>query len=75
MLASKFLTKKNVKHNIVKKFEKLFLSLSSFYKDTLGVVINKTRLIGIFIIFIIFVSAFLFNFSIKELLTLEARVV
>ncbi len=73
MLASKFLTKKNVKNSIVKKFEKLFLSLSSFYKDTLSVVINKTRIIGIFIIFIIFVSAFLFNFSKKELLPMEDR--
>ena len=73
MLASKFLTKKNVKNNIVKKFEKLFLSLSSFYKDTLSVVISKTRIIGIFIILIIFVSAFLFNFSKKELLPMEDR--
>ena len=73
MLASKFLTKKNVKNNIVKKFEKLFLSLSSFYKETLSVVMNKTRIIGIFIIFIIFVSAFLFSFSKKELLPMEDR--
>ena len=35
--------------------------------------INKTRIIGIFIIFIIFVSAFLFNFSKKELLPMEDR--
>ncbi len=73
MLASKFLTKKNVKNNIIKKFEKLFLSLSSFYKETLNVVINKSRIIGIFIIFIIFVSGFLFSFSKKELLPMEDR--
>ncbi|MDC3039903.1 efflux RND transporter permease subunit [Candidatus Pelagibacter sp.] len=73
MLASKFLTKKNVKNNLVKKFEKLFLNLSSFYKETLSVVINKTKTIGIFIILIIFVSALLFNFSKKELLPMEDR--
>ena len=73
MLASKFLTKKNVKNNIIKKFEKLFLSLSSLYQETLGVVVNKTKLVGIFIIFIIFISIFLFNFSKKELLPMEDR--
>ena len=73
MLASKFLTKKNVKNNLVKKFEKLFLSLSSFYKETLSVIINKTKTIGIFIILIIFVSGLLFNFSKKELLPMEDR--
>ena len=73
MLASKFLTKKTTKNNIVKKFEKLFLNLSSFYKETLNVLINKTKIIGIFIIFIVFVSVFLFNFSKKELLPMEDR--
>ncbi len=73
MLASKFLTKKNVKNKIMKKFEKFFLSLSSLYKETLSVLINKTKIIGIFIIFIIFVSVFLFNFSKKELLPMEDR--
>ncbi|MDA9678360.1 efflux RND transporter permease subunit [Candidatus Pelagibacter sp.] len=73
MLASKFLTKQNVKNNVVKRFENLFLSLSSFYKETLNIVINKTKIVGIFIIFIIFVSVFLFNFSKKELLPMEDR--
>ena len=73
MLASKFLTKKTTKNNIVKKFEKLFLNLSSFYKETLNVLISKTKIIGIFIIFIVFVSVFLFNFSKKELLPMEDR--
>ncbi len=73
MLASKFLTRKNVKNNIVKKFEKLFLSLSSFYKETLNILIDKTKIIGVFIIFIVFVSVFLFNFSKKELLPMEDR--
>jgi hydrophobe/amphiphile efflux-1 (HAE1) family protein len=73
MLASKFLTKKIVKNNVVKKFEKLFLSLSSFYKETLDVVVKKTKLIGIFLVFIIFISVFLYNFSKKELLPIEDR--
>jgi hydrophobe/amphiphile efflux-1 (HAE1) family protein len=73
MLASKFLTKKNVKNSVVKKFEKLFLSFSSFYKETLDIMVNKTKIVGIFIIFIIFVSIFLFNFSKKELLPMEDR--
>ena len=73
MLASKFLSKESKKNKIVKKFEKFFLSLSSFYKETLDIVVNKTKIIGIFIIFIIFVSAFLFNFSKKELLPMEDR--
>ena len=73
MLASKFLNKKNSKNNTIKKFEKIFLSLSVAYKETLNVVVSKSKLIGIFIIFIIFVSVFLFNFSKKELLPMEDR--
>ena len=73
MLGSKFLNKKNSKNNMIKKFEKIFLNLSVAYKETLNVVVNKSKLIGIFIIFIIFVSVFLFNFSKKELLPMEDR--
>ncbi len=73
MLASKFLNKKNSKNKIIKKFEIIFLSLNAVYKETLSVVVNKSKLIGIFIIFIIFVSVFLFNFSKKELLPMEDR--
>ena len=73
MLASKFLTKKSTKNYIVKKFEKAFLNFANFYKDTLDVVVNKTKLIGMFIIFIMIVSVFLFNFSKKELLPIEDR--
>jgi HAE1 family hydrophobic/amphiphilic exporter-1/multidrug efflux pump len=35
--------------------------------------VNKTKIIAIFIIFIIFISVFLFNFSKKELLPMEDR--
>ena len=73
MLASKFLTKKNIKNKIIKKFEKLFFKLSSFYRESLSIIINKTKIVGMFIIFIILISIFLFNFSKKELLPMEDR--
>ncbi|MDC3135849.1 efflux RND transporter permease subunit [Candidatus Pelagibacter sp.] len=74
MLASKFLTNTNTKKNlIVKKFEKIFLSLSSFYKETLVVIIDKTKVVGFFIIFIVIASILLFSFSKKELLPMEDR--
>src|SRR5210317_192467 len=72
MLASRFLTKKTTKNTIVKKFEKIFLSFANFYKETLDVVINKTKTTGVFIILII-VSVLLFNFTKKELLPTEDR--
>jgi multidrug efflux pump subunit AcrB len=46
MLASRFLSKKTTKNAIVKKFEKIFLSFANFYKETLDVVINKTKTTG-----------------------------
>jgi multidrug efflux pump subunit AcrB len=73
MLASRFLTKKTTKNAIVKKFEKIFLSFANFYKETLDVVINKTKTTGVFIILIIIVSVLLFNFTKKELLPTEDR--
>ncbi len=73
MLASKFLNKKNSKNKIIKKFEKVFLSLTIIYNETLDIIVNKTKLIGVFIIFIILISVFLFNFSKKELLPMEDR--
>ena len=73
MLASKFLTKRNLKNKIVKKFERFFLNLSNVYKDTLSVLINKSKLVSIFIIFIVLISIFLFNFTKKELLPMEDR--
>src|SRR5210317_898525 len=48
MLASRFLSKKTTKNAIVKKFEKIFLSFANFYKETLDVVINKTKTTGVF---------------------------
>ena len=73
MLASKFLTKKTNKNFIIKKFEKYFQSFSKFYKETLNILIDKSKMVSIFIIFIIITSILLFNFSKKELLPMEDR--
>ena len=73
MLASKFLTKKTNKNFIIKKFEKYFQSFSKFYKETLNILIDKSKMVSIFIIFIVIASILLFNFSKKELLPMEDR--
>ena len=73
MLGSKFLRKKTSKNFIIIKFEKLFFNFSKFYQETLNILINKTKIISIFIIFIIIASTLLFNFSKKELLPMEDR--
>merc|ERR1711991_1119840 len=73
MLASRFLTKKNTKNVIIKKFEKIFLGFANFYKETLNVVVNKTKVVIFFIIFIVITSVLLFNFTKKELLPMEDR--
>ena len=66
MLASKFLNKKKSKKIFVQKFDKIFSSFSNFYNDSLEVVVNKAKSVGVFIIFIMITSALLFNFSKKE---------
>ncbi len=73
MLASKFLYKKKSKKIFLNKFEKIFLSFSNFYKETLSIIVNKTKSVCLFIIFIIFASVLLFSFSKKELLPMEDR--
>ena len=73
MLASKFLIKKTNKNFIIKRFEKHFQSFSKFYKETLNILIDKSKMVSIFIIFIIIASILLFNFSKKELLPMEDR--
>ena len=73
MLASKFLNKKTTKNFFVQKFEKIFLSFANFYKDTLDIIVNKTRSVVIFILFIIIASVLIFDFSKKELLPIEDR--
>ena len=73
MLASKFLNKKNSKKIFIQKFEKVFLNFAKFYRETLDVIVHKTKLVGIFIVFIIISSILLFSFSKKELLPMEDR--
>jgi len=73
MLASKFLNKKTSKKNFLQKFERVFLSFTNFYKETLDLIIPKTKTISFFIVFIVFVSILLFSFSKKELLPMEDR--
>ena len=73
MLASKFLRKKTSKKVFLQKFEKIFANFANFYKESLNNIINRTYIVSFFIIFIIFVSVLLFNFSKKELLPMEDR--
>ena len=56
MLASKFLNKKNSKKIFIQKFEKVFLNFAKFYRETLDVIVHKTKLVGIFIVFIIILN-------------------
>ncbi len=73
MLASKFLYKEKTNKKFVQKFEKIFLNFANFYKETLDLIIEKTKTVSIFIIFIIIASVILFSFSKKELLPMEDR--
>ncbi len=73
MLASKFLYKKKSKKIFIQKFEKIFSSFSNFYEETLEHIVEKTKSVGIFIIFVMISSVLLFNFSKKELLPMEDR--
>ena len=73
MLASKFLYKKTSKKIFIQKFEKLFLNFANFYKETLDIIVNKTKTVSFFIILIVIASVLLFNFSKKELLPMEDR--
>ncbi|MFL2892321.1 MAG: efflux RND transporter permease subunit [Candidatus Pelagibacter sp.] len=73
MLGSKFLSKKEKKGLFVKKFNNLFKSFSEGYIETLGYWLNKKIIISGFIIFVVFSSIFLFNFTKKELIPIEDR--
>ena len=73
MLASKFLYKNTTKKKFIQKFEKIFLGFANFYKETLDVIINKTKTVSTFIVLIVVASVLLFSFSKKELLPMEDR--
>ena len=73
MLGSKFLSKKEKKGLLVKKFNNLFKSFSEGYIETLGYWLNKKKIISGFIILVVLGSIFLFNFTKKELIPIEDR--
>ena len=73
MLASKFLKKKISKKVLIKKFENIFLNFANFYKETLEIIIYKSKTVSFFIVLIIISSVLLFSFSKKELLPQEDR--
>ena len=73
MLASKFLYKYKSRKKFLQKFEKIFLDFANFYKETLDVIINKTKTVSFFIVSIVIASVLLFSFSKKELLPMEDR--
>ena len=50
MLASKFLNKKTSKKIFIQKFEKIFLNFAKFYRETLDVIVHKTKSVTFFII-------------------------
>ena len=73
MLASKFIYKKTTKKIFLQKFENIFIIFANFYKETLNNIIDKTKAVSFFIIFIVIASVLLFTFSKKELLPMEDR--
>ncbi len=73
MLASKFLKKKTSKKVFIQKFERVFLNFANFYKETLDVIVYKSKTISCFIILIVIASILLFGYSKKELLPQEDR--
>jgi len=73
MLGSKFLTRNTKKSKIVLKFDNYYKTFLEFYSETLDYWINKQKLIIGFMIFVVFASILLFNFSPKELLPKEDR--
>tara|TARA_A100001234_G_scaffold2316_1_gene1882 strand:- start:23 stop:3151 length:3129 start_codon:yes stop_codon:yes gene_type:complete len=73
MLASKFLKKKISKKFLIKRFENIFLNFANFYKETLEIIIYKSKTVSFFIVLIIVSSVLLFSFSKKELLPQEDR--
>jgi len=73
MLGSKFLKKNMKKSNIVIKFEKILKTITSSYKSSLSIWINKKKIIISFLIGTLVLTTFLFNFAKKELIAPEDR--
>jgi hydrophobe/amphiphile efflux-1 (HAE1) family protein len=73
MLASKFLKPNMNKSKIVLKFEKFLQLITSEYKSSLTVWINKKKIIISFLAGTLALTVFLFNFAPKELIAPEDR--
>ena len=73
MLGSKFLKPNMNKSNIVIKFEKFLKLITSEYKSSLTVWINKKKIIISFLAGTLILTVFLFNFAPKELIAPEDR--
>ena len=73
MLASKFLKKNMVKSKIVTRFEIFLRGITSAYKQSLTLWINKKKIIISFLGTTLALTIFLFNFTPKELIAPEDR--
>ena len=73
MLGSKFLKPNMKKSNIVLRFEKFLKSITSSYKSSLTIWINKKKIIISFLAGTLALTVFLFNFAPKELIAPEDR--
>ena len=73
MLGSKFLKKKSKQNFLVVKFDRFFKAFSNFYKETLIFWLDKKKTIILFLVFIIFSSGLIYNYTKKELLPIEDR--
>ena len=73
MLGSKFLNKKMDKSKVVIKFDGLLRVITSTYNSSLKSWINKKKLILSFLVIIMGLTVFLFNFAPKKLIAEEDR--
>ena len=73
MLGSKFLKKNMKKSNLVLRFEKVLINITSVYKSALLKWLKKRRIIITFLVGTTILSVFLFNYTQKELIAPEDR--
>jgi len=73
MLGSKFLKKNMKKSNTVIKFEKFLKNITISYESSLITWINKKKIILTFLVIVLSLTVFLFNFAPKELIAKEDR--
>ncbi len=73
MLGSKFLKKNMKKSNTVVKFEKFLKNITISYESSLITWINKKKIILTFLVIVLSLTVFLFNFAPKELIAKEDR--